>query len=253
MNPLCTVLVTHHLDENRKYLELCLRAVLTNQGIPYEVICLADSESEPKIDPRVRLIYDRSLTDATKKIHRGVELAHPESRFFLFLSDDVVLAQRSLYYLTALAAHNPVIMNPMSNGDFGSRYAVELFLWKHGQRRPIPLHAEYEDMKDWQDELINYRSPFHEYPMLIKQDWVPFCCTLIPKEVWQKVGQLDPKLETRHNDQDYCMRAEVLGIPTVINLAAFAFHFGSKTLSKSLLPGEQDAATEYFRQKWAPG
>lgn len=250
--PLVTVLVTHHLTANRKYLDLCLESVLRSKAVEFEVICLADSETVPEVPHEVMLIHDRSLDTATKKVHHGIKFAHPGSKYFLLLSDDVVVSEWMLHVLVADMAGREWILNPMSNSDYGTRYVLndQLSDPKFEGTRPIPLHANYEDMVEWREALMAHSSPYIHAPLVIRQDWVCFFCTLIPRTVWEKVGGLDPALETRHNDEDFCYRATLLNIPSLISMAAFAFHFGSKTLSQSLLPGEQEKATEHFQRKW---
>jgi len=46
------------------------------------------------------------------------------------------------------------------------------------------------------------------------------------------------------------MRATQRGIIPVINFAAFALHFGSKTIYQAHKPEEFDEATRIFSQKW---
>ena len=251
--PLVTVVVTHHLDSNRRYLDLCLEAVLRSKAVDFEVICLADSETCPVVPERVTLIWDRALDTATKKVHHGIKFAHPESKYFLLLSDDVVVSEWMLHVMVADLAGRDWILNPMSNSDYGSRYVLNDRLSdpKFEHERPIPLHASIEDMEEWREALITHSSPYIHAPLVIKQDWVCFFCTLIPRTVWEKVGGLDPALEVRHNDEDFCYRAGRLNIPSLISMAAFAFHFGSRTLDQSVHPGEKEAATQYFQRKWS--
>jgi hypothetical protein len=236
--PLVTVLVTHHLDENRKYLDLCLKALRESKGVDFEAIVLADSETKPEIHDSFKLVWDRSLTNATKKIHHGIKLANPKTTYFLFLSDDVVVSQTMLAKMVNGLGDTLAIINPMCNGDLGGRFVTPL---------PFPQHADYEDMGNKHSELITYET---NMDLVVRQDWLSFYCTLIPKKVWEMVGELDEALETRHNDVDFCYRAQALGIPSLINFGAFAFHFVSRTLSKTCLPGEQDAATQHFLKKW---
>ncbi len=240
-DPLVTVIVTHHLNENQKYLELCLSSLACTADVQFETIVLADTEVKPHIPivcDNTRLIHDRALDTATKKVHLGVRLAHPKSQYFLLLSDDVVVTHTMLANMLEGLGDNRMIINPMCNGDLGGRFIAPI---------PFPQSADYEDMRIRHSEIEHYKTGLK---LIVKQDWLSFYCTLIPRSVWEMVGELDPALETRHNDVDYCYRAQAFGIPSVINFNAFAFHFGSKTLSKSVKPGEQDAATQAFKQKW---
>lgn len=249
-NPVITVLLTHHLDENLGYLNLAMLALTRTKGVPIEVIVLADSETPPEVPDSFTLVHDPKLDNATKKVNFGMKMAHPASKYVFFHSDDVVLSENSLALLAHAIGEGMAIMNPLSNGDLTTRFVAPLVLTtpRHSAFKPIPLHADLEDMNDWHEELITYKTPYDG--LIIKQDWVTFAHTLIPKKVFEIVGPLDPALETRHNDQDFCMRAAQQWIPSLIHFGAFAFHFGSKTLKKSVLSGEQEAATTHFHKKW---
>lgn len=237
-NPFVTVFITHHLDENRKYLDLCMRAIAGTKNVPIEVIVLADTNEPPVVLPGMQLVHDKSLNTSIKKVHYGMTLAHPESKHFLFLSDDVVVSEMMLANMVGGLGESRVIMTPMSNSDLGSRFVAQL---------PFPQTAEYEEFADKFSELATYETNLR---LLVKQEWLSFYCVLIPRSVWNLVGELDEALETRHNDEDYCYRAHGYGVHCFINFCAFAFHFGSKTLSKSVLPGEQDEASRHFFKKW---
>lgn len=241
--PTVTVLVTHHLDENAPYLELCLKALMAQKGVEYEVIVLADTERVPNVPDEFTLVHDRSLDTATKKVHHGIKMAHPESQAFLFLSDDVVMSETCLGRLIEGAMGTVSVVCPMTNGEVGTRY-----LARFQSELPMRPDMRLEDLWGKERELIEFDSGYHN--LVVKQDWISFFCVLIPRIVWNAVGPLDPDLETRHNDQDYCYRAAALGIPSMINLGAFAYHFGSRTLRSSVKAGEQDGATEHFRRKY---
>lgn len=238
MKPAVTVILMHHLDENRGYFDLALRSILQSRNVDYELIVLADSETAPEVPDHVTLVHDRLLDTGTKKVIRGVSMMHPDCTHFLLLSDDVIIHQDSLSAMTK--EPQSLIQVPSSNCQQGSRY-----IWKNVA---LPQHADLLFGEDGFEMLS--KGPFPFAPLIVRQDWMPFFCVLIPKDVYLKLNGLDPALETRHNDEDFCRRAAKINIPTVVNFNAFAFHFGSKTLSKSVKPDEQDNATRYFRTKW---
>ena len=128
MNPTVTVLVTHHLDCNRPYLDLCLQALDRTEGIEIEVIVLADSESCPTVPDGMTLVHNPDLNTATKKVHFGVAMSHPESKYFLLLSDDVVIGKRTIQTLVQTTGDQHGIMNPMSNSDNGGQFYAK-FKW----------------------------------------------------------------------------------------------------------------------------
>lgn len=246
-SPLVSVILTHHLDRNRPYLNLAMNGLARQVSIPIEVIVLSDSETVPEVPEFFTLVHDRDLTTATKKVELGIKMAHPESRYIFHHSDDVLLSKHTLYRMAATLGDSEAILNPMCNNDLASRYMAPLKLKGHMGERSMPIHADLSDMDGWTDAVTEYESPFHH--LSIVQEWVTFAATMIPKKVYERVGPLDPALDSRHNDQDFCYRAARLNIPSMIHMGAFAFHFGSKTLGGQGTP-EQDAATEHFRKKW---
>lgn len=246
--PLVSVIVTHHLDENRGYLDLCLRALAASEGVPFEAIVISDAPTCPDVPEGMTLVHNRDLDTATKKGHFGIAMAHPESKYFFFLSDDVVIARHTIARMVEATADQMAISIPMSNGDNGAQFSTVLELERaDGERRFIPIHLELEDVAGWEEAIIDFPA---RPPLVVPVPYVCFFCTLIPRRVWDVVGPLDPRLENRHNDQDYCYRARRLGIPSLINFGTFALHFGSKTLDKVAPTELRDEATRVFMEKW---
>jgi hypothetical protein len=252
-----SVLLLHHLDENRKYLNLAMEGLENSTGVPFEVVVLADSETPPEVPGHFTLVHNPALDTATKKVHFGVKMADPKSKYFVIHSDDVVLAKDTLATLARNIGDHAMILNPLTNNDQNTRFLTHLVLtsddYMNQDSYVMPVNAVLEDVRGWEKHLLEYSTPFKDQGLLVRQEWVTFACTMIPRGVWQAVGDLDPELETRHDDQDYCFRAMQLGIPTFIDMGAFAFHFGSRTLSKSVKIGEQAAATAHFQKKWGLG
>lgn len=235
MKPTLTVIVTHHLDEVEPYLKECLWALGQSRGVQFETILLASSESKPDCPENVTLVHDRTLNTGTKKIHLGIEMASHSSQAYLLLSNDVSVTVRALSNLMAAASDIKAIIAPASN----SQQADLVYL-----RREMPVNMDLAD---------RYFALPETPDILVKQPWVPFYCPLIRRDIWEEVGDLDPALDTRHNDQDYCYRAAARGIPTFYHLGAFVLHFGSKTLYRAHAPEEFASATDYMVHKYSPG
>lgn len=235
--PRVSVIVTHHLDENRKYLDLCLEA-LKAQAFSFEAIVLADSESPPEVPDGFTLVHDRALTNATKKVQRGLAMADPRSEYFLLLSDDVVMGKGALATLVHGIGDRYAICNPMSNSDNGGQFQTHL---------EIPCALNYDDLAN---PIAFATAKSSGHALLVQRPYVCFYCTLIPRKVWEAVGELDERLEVRYNDFDFCARALSKGIPSFINFGAFAVHFGSKTLNKTVTREMYAAADAVFIEKY---
>jgi len=253
--PVVSVILTHQLEENLPYLQLALDSVLLSQGIEFEVFLVSGQKDKPPAiehqSKNLQIIWDPQLDIATKKINYALSKISTHSTHLMLLSDDVILSWNSLSRMYNAFLGRELIIGPMSNSDFNSRYeaSIELQFPKIYLRPDMSL----QDLKlNHLDDLLNVKL-FDDSlgRLLIPFPWISFYCVMMPKSVWQKVGGLDEKLEYRYNDQDFCTRAQQLGIPTVVNFAAFAFHFGSRTMKHLKTPQIDQAATEHFMKKWS--
>ncbi|MEW5844078.1 MAG: glycosyltransferase [Bacteroidota bacterium] len=83
---------------------------------------------------------------------------------------------------------------------------------------------------------------------------IAFLCTLIKKEVIEKIGGLDERFSPgNYEDDDFCLRAQLAGFKTVIAKDVFIHHFGSKSFKAN---GEQKYEEQLkinknkFVEKW---
>ena len=245
MTPVVTCIVTHHLDENRPYLDLCLRALSESEGIDYEAIVISDAETCPEVPAGMTLVHNMSLNTATKKGHFGIAMSDPASKYFMFLSDDVVVGKHTIARLVEGVWDQAIICNPMSNSDRGGQYLSNI---------PFSCEESIDSFEDPADAIkaVNFWGDQFGagYHLMVSRPYVCFYGTLIPRKVWDAVGCLDERFEVRYNDVDFCTRAARLGIPSMINFGTFALHFGSKTLKKTVTPEQYALADQAFREKY---
>ncbi len=249
MNPILSIILNHHLPENREYLDLAIKGVLSSTFTDFELLigCSYKIENLPE-DPRIRLIQGDDLSNATKKIYAGVEQMHPDSQSIMFLSDDVFISKYLLEEQMKILSQVDVILNPFSNGEIGSRFFTDRTLTNDiigGEPFVLRPDINIEDIKNYEESA----SFFWRETFLILTDWVSYYATIMSKKTYKLVGPLDPNLDVRHNDQDHCLRAKALGIPSIINLGAFCIHFGTKTLNKCYSKEEMNQATIAFQNK----
>lgn len=241
--PLISVILMHHLDENRKYLDLAIRGLdaqrpwnTGNNRVEFEIILISDAESYPEgatIKLCDTVIHSKEANTSNAKFNLGVARSNPDSKYFLFHSDDVVMGKGSLYGLSHHMLVDKAISCPMSNSDNGTRYVIE------GVPGP---DQEYEES----GKYISQGSIAPSF--LLPQPWVSFFCPLIPRKVWEAVGVTDPEMEYSCNDVQYCLRANQKGYLSVIVGSAFAFHFGSKTLSKIVSEEDKQQGRQAFEE-----
>lgn len=242
-----SVILTHHLNENEKYLKAAVESLKaqTVQPIVHVVSSAVDRPPVAGPDWECHVHHDTSLDNATKKVHYAVDNLIPPDHDIMLMSDDVVISPETIRNLIDGASTFGCIQNPLSNNEYGSRWTSPFVLKNSYDFDDISLTIAQISM--------GFFEPKKEYPkppILFPVPWISFYCTYIPREVWNKVGRLDEILDCRGNDVDYCRRAILLGIPTFINTGGFALHFGSKTLPKVTKPEEYTKADEHFRNKW---
>lgn len=237
MNPLVTVIVPTHLDKNAGYLELCLESILASQDIDFEVICIADTVSPPKriTDPRLKMYWDRSLVTASDKFNWAVGHSTQSSKYLWLISDDVMITPQAMKTMILGMGDNLILCNPMSNCDNGSQFYTDLGIPVKLTKENLPVQMP-----------VSNGMPF----LIPVRQFISFYCTMIPRKVWQMVGELDGRMDYRWNDVDYCARAAKQGVQAMINLGAFALHFGDQSIPFSVTKEQMDACDKAFMDKY---
>ena len=238
-HPLVTVLVTHHLNENDKYLAACLRSVKASVGVNLEILAISDAAKRPDVADAV--VWDKTLVTCADKWEYAYKYSSPHSKYFMMISDDVMVSTRLISEFVSSIEGQEAIIGPMSNCDNGSRF------FNRGLPFPRKLTLEeYEKIDPDHRWLGNDVQSL----ILIPQHCIGFYCAFMPKSVIEKVGMLDQSMEVRSNDVDYCFRARKLGIPSLVHLGVFALHFGDRTIPKVTSQAQYDAADAAFRFKY---
>lgn len=246
INTFVSVLVSHHYNDNQGYLDQCLKSVLASVGVKYDVTVVADTENAPVVPTGVTLVHNKDLNTASKKVNWASK--HAKGTHLLWLSDDVMISKHLLATLSDTATKANAIVNAYSNNDVGSYYLALPTLKAHGAP-PLPLKHQMDlsYVSGYEQCVIDYP---HSESILITVPWIPFYCTMMTKSTFEQVGDLDERLDSRHNDEDYCLRANHKGIRTLVNFGVFALHFGGKTLDRSVTMIERDECTRMFTEKW---
>jgi len=258
MNPTVTVIVTSHLDSCKPYLDACLWALGQSEGVTFETIVISSARTPEKLHFPSTNIHAVSLDSVSKKWRSGVALANPASEFFLFLSDDVMLSRHALADMVAAARVTGGIVSPFAQAEHRGRFVMappvlaKPIAWSDSPDSPdtptltLTPDMTLEQVEGWHQEIVDRpRGP----DIIAVQPWVAFYAPMMSRKVYEAVGELDPALDCRHNDEQYCYRAAKLGIPSVFCLRAPVLHFGSRTLSEAYTPADMDAATVAFQQK----
>jgi hypothetical protein len=215
-------------------------------GVGLDVICISDAKEVPETPDGVMMLHDPMLSNVTRKWHAGVNLAHPNSKYVMLISDDVMVSQYTIAELAGTIGDRELILNPASNCDATTRFETSFDLdgWT------IPHKCTLEQLEGRERRVIEYPKSKR---ILIDPGWVSMYCTMIPKKVIERVGGLDESLDVRYNDYDYCFRARQKGVRSMIHLGVFALHFGDMTLPKCTTLEQYQAADQAFVAKYSSG
>lgn len=250
--PLVSVIIPWHLDEMAPYVTLCLDS-LKKQGMKdIEVVvysCVSkDLHNQMAKDfylPNFRFYHDEEKTYYAAKCNRAVAKANPDSKYLLLGSDDIIFSYGALTNMVKWAADYDMIVNPFCNTDLGFYFHGEL------EFKGLKLN-KFMRIEELSQPHAVWAIESHEPAMnlLIPTPHNCFYATLVPRKVWNRVGQLEEKFKTGYEDTDYCMRAKQHGIPTFFTTGAFIFHFGGATSSKTVKDEDRVYNEATFKQKW---
>ena len=236
MIPEVSVILPFHDPKNEKYLRETTIALCQQAGIKFEVIVVLTEGVEAIIAPTFKIYTMPGKSTFAKKMNYGVRLSDPRSKYIMLLSDDVILGSGCLKDLAESCGDRMVITNPFSNCDNGRNYATPM-PWEFSHTLE---DVNVDQIKEWPNR----------YPVFINAESVCFYATMIPRKVWDLVGELDETFDTGCEDTDYCMRARQLGIASQISMRAFAFHFVGKTSSDYCTPDITKRNHDIFEMKW---
>ncbi len=110
----------------------------------------------------------------------------------------------------------------------------------------------------WYTEDPRFANTFYQdYDKVPKLDewttnWHFSVCHIVPREVWDRIGDWDEKLKTHCNDNDWGMRVPLAGYKATAYKGIVCYHaYGS--LGRKQIPNEPGVAQEdskYFFNKW---
>ncbi len=193
----------------------CIDLTLKNAGVPVDIVVVDDGSDIPFEDDRVRVICqeNKGFTDA---VNAGILYAWDKYKYVHLLNNDTEPYPNFISELVAvLDKHSDI-------GIAGSTREVIL----DGKRvifnfiQDILTGNTTYSYKDLTDEFYNCA-------------WISFCSVLIKTAVLRQVGLLDHRMVNHCSDNDYCIRAGIMGYKTVFVSKSKVFHY-CETTTKSL-------------------
>lgn len=219
--PKVSIIILAYLESNRAYFEACLESV-KNLDYPRELLNVVVvspwvKAQPPEVDTVLHLTGPGSFS---KSVNAGVKMAHGygfDSKHILLLSDDTIIAKNSLKNMVTTIGESSCLLGALSNCDQYWKYLLHL---PH-----ISLPRRFYKLSEVNPkELMNAESL---YPGgILMTEALCFYALLIPRVVWQTVGELDEDFRMGYEDTDYCERAKELGFPCAIDMSSLIWHAG---------------------------
>jgi GT2 family glycosyltransferase/glycosyltransferase involved in cell wall biosynthesis len=231
------------LHNNLEYTTKCLKSIKDFIKINYEIIVIDNSSTDKTYDyfkneiNYVKYFYNEKNIGFPAAVNQGINKALGD--YILILNNDTILTENLVERLIEVAESEPKIgiVGPISNEVSGL------------QKDKNAKYNSIEEMHKYAAEIQQKnKGEILHFPR------VAFLCTLIKREVIDKIGGLDERFSPgNYEDDDFCLRAQLAGYKTVIAKDVFIHHYGSKSFKAN---GEKAYAErlmknqKIFVEKW---
>ncbi len=249
-----SILLAHYDEtgEYRKYLELCFKSLEAQTFQDFEIILVTTGKEGCNIESfveskRLTIVRDEKRKHFPEAIEEAYKWTSEASKYIMLLNNDTILHKDCLETMHQVLEHVPIpiILNPLCNSD-----AKGMFYLARTGIPSIPsfnFSHTYEEIEPFFDEIIN--DAFRYEPVIVKMAFSPFYCTMMSREIYEKVGKIDSRYKTSKDDLDFAVRAKKLDIQTMAALHAFCFHFAGATSSKNLSQEDKEFNAALFKEK----
>ncbi len=204
-----------------EYTKQAIESIKRFTDYNYEIIIVDNASTDGTIAelkkyPEIKVIANKENFGFPKAINQGV--LESKGDYILLLNNDVIVTQNWLSRMIEVAdmQENIGIVGPISNSVSGVQ---------------LDKNAKYKSVKD----MPKYAATIAERNKgkIVEFPRVAFLCTLIKKEVINKIGGLDEGFTPGNfEDDDFCLRAQIAGYKTVIAQDVFIHHYGSVSFKK---------------------
>jgi GT2 family glycosyltransferase/glycosyltransferase involved in cell wall biosynthesis len=187
-------------------------------------------------DPRIRLIGNVQNMGFAAANNLGLRQARGE--YLILLNADAMVTSGWIERLLRHCRRDPSIgvIVPVTNSA-GNEAKINVPYTHCGEMEEFALEVARENLGKVLEIAVG-----------------PLFCALIPRTVWEKVGELDERFETgMFEDDDYSLRVRRAGFRVVAAEDCFVHHFGQGAFSKLSRPGYEqvfERNRRRFEEKW---
>ena len=202
--------------------QTAVNSIYENTKINFELIIIDNNSSEEiknylmKLEAEqtnVKVIYNSENLGFPKAVNQGIEIS--EGRYVVIANNDIIVNTNWLNRFIEIAQSEKAvgIVSGISNSVSGMQIDINAF------------YQSVEEMKLYADRISRENQN-----QVLEFSRVAFLCTLIKREVIEKIGGLDERFSPgNYEDDDYCLRTQIAGYKTIIAKDVFIHHFGSKS------------------------
>jgi len=233
------VLVTH-----------CVRSIIeTSTYDEYEIVCVADSSTDPAVLDELRSIagdklrivpFDRPF-NFSEKINAGA--VRSEGEHLLLLNDDMEVVTPDWIERMVMYSGHPGI------GAVGGRLR-----WEDGRLQHVGVLFENggfpgHPYRGFPGDFAGYGNN-----VLVAQNLlaVTGACLMTPRDAFEEAGGLTTTFPNNYNDIDYCLKLRTLGLRVVYDPDTVLYHFESSSRSSDVDDWELEMVIDRWRSLTVP-
>ncbi len=225
-----------------EYTKQTIESIEAFTDFSYEIIIIDNASTDNTIEnlkkyENVKVISNNKNLGFPIAVNQGIKEAKGD--YILILNNDVVVTNGWLSKMVEVAnlKENIGIVGPISNSVSGLQIDKDA---KYSTMDDMHIYAKQISVKNKNQTI--------EFPRLA------FLCTLIKREVIEKIGGLDERFSPGNfEDDDFCLRSQLAGYKSVIARDVFIHHYGSvsfKANGENKYAKRLETNGKIFVEKW---
>jgi len=223
---------------NIRGIKLCLESIRACTPEAHQVIVVNNGDLKDLHDylsAQKDISYiKKNRMNFAQAVNEGIKAG--TGQYVMILNDDVIVSKGWLKALIESCKADVGMAGPLSNCDKTWLHNYDITI---GGVELLPGRNTFDQIEPVIQDIYDFRSPYFEIP---EREWIAFYCTMIRRDVIDKVGLLNEKYTNSGEDVDLCRRVKKMGYKIVQNFQSFVFHFGA--VSRKML--EQEDPGSYY-------